>query len=212
MIKNVFKLNGKSIDMASSWDDFTYEQYWRIFNLKDDTAELVSIFTGIPVEDLRSATIIGLEKVIELANSITKSGPPNWDGSIDQVGPYKLPKNKDGSFNIQFESLGQFEDMRAVMKTVTDIKTLTAAHPQFVAIYLQKIRDGSYDPEKAKAMIPEIKALPAKEVITAGSFFYARLINLLHGTPTGSPSPSPSPKKMRPGSPRSSKNSGRTRR
>lgn len=212
MIKDVFKLNGAPIDIASSWDDFTYDQFWRIMNLTDDTFELVSIFTDVPRETLAGATITGLEKIIELANSIIKGGQPDWDGTADQVGPYKLPKNSKGEFNIQFESLGQFEDMRVVWKTVTDVTTLTAAHPRFVSIYLQKLRDGAYDPDKAKAMLQEIKAMPAKEVITAGSFFYVRLTSLLTGTPAPSPSVSPSPKKSKPASRPSTKNSGRTRR
>lgn len=212
MIKGVFKLNGKPTDVASSWDDFTYYQYWRIFNLNDDTAELVSIFTGVPRETLLTANLTGFEKIVEIAVQITKAGAPNWNGDCDQVGPYKLPHNKDGRFDIQFESLGQFEDMRAIMRTVTDVKSLTAAHPRFVAIYLQKIRDGAYDPEKAKEMVEEVKAMPAKEVITVGSFFYARLKNLLNGTQTSSPSTKRTPKKQRQASRRSTKSSGSTRR
>lgn len=210
MIKNVFKLNGKYIDVASSWDDFTWRQYYRILNVGDSVPEMVSIFTGVPRETLEKAEISGLEQVIAISMAIKE--PPAWDGDTDQVGPYKLPKNKAGQFNIQFESLGQFEDMRAIMHTIKDINSLTAAHPHFIAIYLQKIRDGVYDPEKARLMIEEVKDYPAKEVMAVGSFFYAKLRSLLSGTPPSSPSTPQSPKKTKQGSQPSTKSSARTRR
>lgn len=210
MIKNVFKLNGKFIDVATTWDDFTYRQYHRIMNAGDSVTEIVSILTNVPRETLEKATIIGLEQVLGAASGIKE--PPAWDGVVDQIGGYKLPKNKNGNFDIQFESLGQFEDMRSIMNTVKDINTLTAAHPHFVAIYLQKIRDGVYDPEKARLMVEEVKDYSAREVMSLGSFFYAKLRSLLSGTPPSSPSTSPSQKKSKQASRPSTKSSGRTRR
>lgn len=214
MIKGIFKLNGKAIDVANTWDDFSWDQFNRIQNLKDDTTEMVSILTNVPRETLEKATLVGFEALFPIVHAIIKSGPPKeWDEAyVDHIGPYKLPKNKDGRFNIQFESLGQFEDMRAIMHTVVDAKGLTEAHPRLCAIYLQKVRDGAYDPEKAREMVEEVKAMPAKEVMVAGSFFYAKLISLWSGTPGSSPSTSPSPKKSKPVSPPSTKSSGRTRR
>lgn len=211
MIKNVFKLNGKLIDIATSWDDLTWRQYHRILTMgNDDVSELVSILTNVPRETLQKATIIGLESVLAAASGIKE--PPAWDGKCNQLGAYKLPANKNGDFNIQFESLGQFEDMRAIMNTIKDVIGLTESHPRFCAIYLQKIRDGAYDPEKAREMVEEIKDYPAKEVMTVGSFFYAKLRSLLSGTHPSSPSTPQSPKKTKPGSRPSTKSSARTRR
>lgn len=211
MIKNVFKLNGKFIDVATTWDDFTWRQYYRILVMgNDDVSEMVSILTNVPRETLATATILGLEKVLAVASSFKET--PAWDGKCDQLGGKNLPKNKNGEFNIQFESLGQFEDMRAIMTTLTDIKTLTAAHPRFCAIYLQKIRDGIYDPEKAREMAEEVKDYPAREVMAVGSFFYAKLRSLLSGTPPSSPSTPQSLKKTKRGSRPSTKSLGRTRR
>lgn len=211
MIKNVFKLNGKFIDIATTWDDFTWRQYYRILVMgNDDVSEMVSILTNVPRETLAKATIIGLEQVLAAAAAIKE--PPAWDGKCDKLGSYKIPANKNGEFNIQFESLGQFEDMRVIMNTIKDVRGLTEAHPRFCAIYLQKIRDGEYDPEKAREMVEEIKDYPAKEVMTVGSFFYAKVKALLNGTPPSSPSTPLSPKKSKPVSQNSTKNSGRTRR
>jgi len=213
MIKNIFKLNGKYIDVATSWDDLCYDRFNRMRKLKpDDGVELVSILTNVPRETLEAGEISGLEAIFAVAHEILKAGVPDWNDPVDKIGPYTLPKNKDGKFKIEYESMGQFEDMRSVMNTITDLNGLMEAHPRFVSIYLQKIRDGHYDSEKAKEMVKEVKAMPAREVISLGSFFWAKLRALFSGTPPSSPTTTPSPKKSKPVSKPSTKRSGRTRR
>jgi len=110
--------------------------------------------------------------------------PYTFDKGTPNVGKYKLPLNSKGEFNIQFESLAQFEDMRAAMiKTKdNDVIALVKSYAIFVAIYIQKIRDNEYSYDKAMAMIPEIYQMPAHEVITTGSFFFVKLLTLLTGT------------------------------
>lgn len=199
MIHDLFKLNGRYIPVANSWDDLSFNGYYRVMKLKaDDYKEVISILTGFDAETLAAAEITGLETILSAASFLNT--PPVFEGYTPTIGKYTLPSNNAGQFNIQFESLGQFEDMRVIMKACTDIHTLVEAYPKFVSIYLQKIRDGGYDPEKAKAMVEEIKALPAKEVIILGGFFYLKLTSLLPGTRTNSQPPSQSPKKSKPDS------------
>lgn len=206
MIK--FKLNGKSIEVKTSWDELSFNQYYQIFNLKDDLLQAVAICTGLSYDILKNAKIVMLDQVISAMSFLNK--PAEWSGSCLQVGKYELPINHKGQFNIQFESLGQFEDMRQVMKGIKDVVTLTEAYPKFVAIYLQKIRDKEYSHGAAMEMVEEVKAMPAKEVITLGSFFYVRLTSLLNGTKTTSPNTSQNRKKSKPGLKTSRKRSGST--
>lgn len=207
MIK--FKLNGKPIEVKTSWDELSYNQYYQIFNLKDDLLQAVAICTGLSYDILKNAKIVMLDQVISAMSFLNK--PAEWPGSCLQVGKYKLPINHKGQFNIQFESLGQFEDMRQLMKGVKDVTTLTETYPKFVAIYLQKIRDKEYSHSAAMEMVEEVKAMPAKEVITLGSFFYVRLMSLLSGIKTTSPNTSQSRKKSKPGLKTSKKRSVSTR-
>lgn len=208
MIKNVFKLNGKPINVYTSWDDFTFEQYERILDLKDDDVpEVVSILTGVDRETLEKAEIKGLENLLGAANFLKTV--PTWPLVTDKIGPYTIPANKNGKFEIQFESLGQFEDMRKAMAKCTAIVDLTKTYPLFVAIYLQKLSDGIYSYSKAVDMVPSIRRMPAREVMALGSFFYARLRSLLTGTPDNSHSPTPSQKKLKLDSKNSMKDSGR---
>lgn len=177
-----FKLNGKNLKIASSWHDLTFDQYVKVMESKGGTADMIALFTGIDVEVIKKANFTGLDTVIEALSFLKK--PYQFDKSTPNVGKYKLPLNSKGEFNIQFETLAQFEDMRSAMiKTPdNDMVELVKSYAKFVAIYVQKISDGEYSYDKAIAMIPEIYQMPAHEVITAGSFFFVKLLTLLTGT------------------------------
>lgn len=204
-----FNLNGKKINCPSTWDDLTFDQYERLTTVGDDNIELLSILTGIPRETLAKATIKGADQVIASLEFI--SSPPDWNQPVKQVGQYKLPVNKKGIFDIQFESLAQFEDMRKMFQKVKDWKELTKIYPEMVAIYLQKIRDKEYSYDAAIEMATEIRQYKAREVVGCGSFFTLKLLNLSSITKTTSRTTNQNPKKFKPVSRSSKKRSGRTR-
>ena len=164
--------------------------------------KLIAIFTGMPEESIRKADEAGkinnIDKILSALNFLKT--PAKFDKVTTEIGPFKLPLNHKKEFNIQFESLGQFEDMRARMLKVpdNDALELVNAYPSYIAIYLQKIRDGKYSNDKAKAMEAEIWQYPAHQVITLGSFFLIKLVNLLRGTQATSPTTNQNPKKKKP--------------
>lgn len=176
-----FTINGKPVQITDSWDKCTFSQYLAIMKMQDEK-ELLSIITGIPYEDIKNAKISGLEKLLHAAGFINTI--PDIPKTPKKVGPFKLPLNSKGIFDVQFESLAQFEDMRMIMGK-TDLKNpyeLTKSYGIYCAIYLQKMRDKEYDGDNAMSMVPEIMEYPALEVISAGSFFLSKLLSLLIGT------------------------------
>mgnify|MGYP003428561396 CR=1 FL=1 len=192
-----FKLNGKTYSIPQKWEEVTFKQYLDIFELKDDTIQLVSIFTGLEYDYLKNAVIIGLDDILTALSFIYKM--PEFPGSVSECGPFKIHNNSKGGFNIQHESLGQFEDMRAVMNKLPekDIKAHTAAYAEYVAIYLQKIKDKEYSHLKAQQMVEEIYTYPAFQVITLGSFFFLKLKSFLNGLAKTFPNTVPNPKKSK---------------
>jgi hypothetical protein len=187
-----FKLNGKKIQVASSWDDLTYGQYLQIIKINDDLLKLVSICSGTDYDILKKSNIYGLESVIE-AMSFVKS-PPVFPESITEIAGYSIPKN----FNIQFESLAQFEDMRSIMMAKGEDKN--KVHEDFgmyVSLYLQKIRDKEYDFEKAKAMREEVLNMPALKVLALGGFFLLKLVSLSNGIKANSQATNQNQKKSK---------------
>ena len=205
-----FKLNGQSIAIPTSWNDVTFAQYLKIFEVRDDVIHLVSIFTGLEYDKLKESVIVGLDKLLQ-ALSFTNE-IPKFPDYVDQCGPYKIPGNSKGQFNIQYESLGQFEDARRLMNQLTgDVKQHTAYYAKYVAIYLQKIKDGSYNPNAVEDMEKEIMTYPAYQVITLGAFFFIRLKILSGGIKSNSPTTKPSPKKSKRVLTPSKRSSGATR-
>jgi hypothetical protein len=177
-----FTINGKPIEITDSWAKTTFGQYLRIMKLNNDTIELLSIITGLEYEYLKKAKITGMEKLLVASGFINTV--PYIPTEAKKIGPFKLPLNSSGIFDIQFESLAQFEDMRLLMgkSDLKDPYQLTESYAKYCALYVQKLRDGEYDADKALAMLPEIMTYPAFDVISAGSFFFVRLWSLLNGT------------------------------
>lgn len=207
MIK--FKINGTDIQVASSWDDLTFAQYLEILKPENDMTSYISILTGLDREYLNEAKVIGLELLIQTANFLTQ--PPKYELYYPQVGPHKLPSTKGKEFDIRFESLAQFEDMRAFTRTIDgDVIKHTKAYGRYVAIYLQKIIDGEYKPARVPEIEKEIQSYKACEVIAVGQFFFLKLLLLSTGTQKTSLHTSPSPKNLKSASMTSKRNSVRT--
>lgn len=206
-VKKGSTLNGKSIKITDSWDKMSFSQYLRILKLKDDNVELISILSGVDYETVKKAKITGLDNLMYLTRFLQT--PPQFPEKPTHIGPYKLPLNSKGVFDIQFESLAQFEDMRQVMgKVEAGVYAHTEAYATYCAIYLQKLRDGEYDGDKALKMVPEVMNYPASDVIVAGGFFFVRLQSLLNGTRSNSQSSAPHRRK--PIGKRSKRSLGRT--
>lgn len=204
-----FTLNGKKITVVGSWQGLNFAQYLRTLKMGNDMVEQLSIITGIEPETLRKANIKGLDKLLYAASFMSK--PIELPEKVTQIGKYKLPVNKKGVFDIQMESLAQFEDMRQLMmKQEAGIYAQAESYATYCAIYLQKIRDKEYNGAKALEMVSEVMEMPALEVITAGSFFFVKLMILLNGMHPNSQNTAPKPKKHIGRT--SKKRSGRTRR
>jgi len=185
-----FTLNGKQIEVTDSWEAMKFAQYLRILKIKDDMVEMISVLTGIEYETLKKANIKGIEKLLFASQFLNTS--PTFPVKPTHIGTYKLPLNSKGIFDIQFESLAQFEDMRQVMvKLEPGVHAHTEAYATYCALYLQKIRDGEYDGETALKMVPDIMNYPASDVIVAGGFFFVKLQSLLNGTISNSPNTAP---------------------
>lgn len=211
-----FTLNKKKIQVTDSWEKMTFAQHLRVIKMKD-IYDKISIVTGIERETLKKARIKGLNKILYAARFLDEA--PQFPEKPTQIGKYKLPLNSKGIFDIQFESLEQFEDMRQIYSKLKPIEECpdiidriyahTESYATYCALYLQKIRDGEYDGDKALQMIPEIMNYPTSDVISAGGFFFVKLQSLSNGIRSNSPNTAPVQKKSI--GRRSKRSSARTR-
>lgn len=196
MIK--IKINNEDIQFPTDWEDLTFRQYIEMWTEQagaNDHTAVLSILAGC---DLRTADVVnGLDKLITASAFINR--PSEFQKSYDMIGPFKIPANSKDGWDIRFESLGQFEDMRAVFNKIKeDLFDHTKVYSRYVAIYLQKLRDKEYDPMKVDAMEAEVMGYPAGQVIALGGFFFAKLYVSLRGIKLTSLNTAPSPKKSKP--------------
>jgi hypothetical protein len=207
----IIKINNETLHFPTKWEEVTYGQYIRIMSATTK-AELICILLNQEYESLKNKTVVGLEDLFTAARFTDQK--PTFSDYYPQVGHYKIPTNSKGKFDIRFESLGQFEDMRSVMVKIKpdEVTSLILAYGKSVSIYLQKIRDKEYDSNKVHELEAEIKSFPACEIIGLGQFFFLKLMILSNGTKASSLRTSQKLKKSKPVSKSSAKRSARTRR
>lgn len=179
-----YLINDISVQVPSSWDDITFNQWSEVAKLTtNDRIKLVSIVLNMDEAGLRKAKLENVEELYRTLEFIHE--PCEITDQPIKIKDWTIPKD------ITFECLAQFEDMRktfdeAITKIVLtedgkidQLKTIPAIaeyFPTWCAIYCQKLKDGEYDYEKATYMIDEIKEAPCVEVISVGSFFFYRLM------------------------------------
>lgn len=190
-----YKINDETVQVPSNWDDLSFNQWEQINKLTvNDFIKLASIVLNIDYEQLSKAKIENAEELVDYLQFIY--APIETESRPLKLGEYDIPED------ITFESLAQFEDMRKTLnEALTKIDSekdifkivpvIAEYYPQWCAIYLQKVRDGSYDYKKALDMIPTIKELPCTDVIAVGTFFFYRQANLLVNTLKTFRKPSP---------------------
>ena len=196
------KLNGKTLKVPASWEDVTFDQYIKYLRSDGNNLKVVSIFTEIPEDVLLNpkTEIVGFDNIITALDFLNDK--PEFEITY-KLGKYTIPKD------ITFESPAQYFDMKACMINAADVISCTEKYADILAIYVQKIRDGAYDQEKAKAMVPDIMKMPAGEVLSAGSLFIVKLLNLSKNTPKTSLKQVTKSKKSRQGLTSSRKRSAR---
>lgn len=181
-----FKINGAKFRIPTEWGDVTYAQYVALIDTPPTLPDYIALFTGIKKEILLSAELRNTES-INLALAFL-SIPPAFDGKPSKmVGPYALPKD------ITIQSLGQFEDLRALLNKVpTDLSTkenqvlIGDLYLEACAIYCQKIKHSKYDNTQVTELKEELKNYSCMEVISTGAFFLFRPMTILHNTTTRS--------------------------
>ncbi len=182
------KINGTRFKIPTCWPDVTYAQYVALLDTSNSLVEYISLFTGIDKQILYKAELKNVES-ISLALSFITLSPKMEDKPTFLVGPYTLPED------ITLKSVGQFEDLRALLtrlpkslETKEEQKAVADLYLEACAIYVQKIIYGTYDYTLVSKVKEELKNYSCIEVLQTGGFFLSRPLNLSPNTKTRSPS------------------------
>lgn len=182
----VFNINGAKHNIPTQWADVTYNQYLRLLTCDNTLLAYINLFTGITRETLAKAQLHNLEK-ISIALSFLIIPPKYEPQPTKMVGPYAMPKD------VTIQSLGQFEDLRGLLRKLpADLSSIenrtfiTDLYLEACAIYVQKIKDREYDYTKVPEVKEELRQYSSTEIIQTGSFFLFRPLNLSRPTKTRS--------------------------
>lgn len=181
-----FKVNGNKYKVPTRYEDVTAGQYIELLSLTPGLLEYVAYFTGIPRETLATAELKHLENIATALFFLNT--PPEFKvGATPMVGPYVMPRD------ITLQSVGQFEDLRALMnkaptklETKEDMILIHSLYLEACAIYTQKVKHGKYDYSKVAEVKEELKNYSCMEVLQTGAFFLFRPLTMLRPTMTRS--------------------------
>lgn len=171
------RINGRPIEIETSWDELDFSKFLKLMDAKDDYFKIISVMTDLPEDDLRKAKFEGLEHIIKALRFLQV--PPLLNEHPERLGEYVFPKD------ITIESIEQFETLKKYIKKAAeseDLKTQTEYLALYTAIYCQAINE-PFDEEKAIYMSQTLKTYPCLEVMSAGSFFMAKVLSSISGLP-----------------------------
>jgi hypothetical protein len=171
-----FKINGTKTAIPTTWDDVKYIQYLALLTLPNSLIHYIHLFTGIPLETLQKAELKNLESISIALSFLTISLKPE-PGALS-IGKTYIPKD------VTIESLGQFEDLRALcnrrppdLSTTENQMLFADCCLEACAIYVQKIWDGAYDPTKVPDVKLKLKTESCVEILQTGGFFLSKPLN-----------------------------------
>jgi len=152
-------------DIPISWDQVNFGQFLELSEAGKDIAKILSVFTGVEAETIRKAKIHNLDSILKVISFIEKE---NINSKIpDEILGHKIPQN------LQFESIGQFEDLKLEAAKIKDnTKESLMAYTKFCAIYATN----PYDYKEAEKLAPTFLGAPCGEVVAIGNFTLLKLI------------------------------------
>lgn len=170
-----FKIDGKTHTIPTSWEEVPFKTYLELIDDKSDYINLLSLFIGIPPDELRGAKIQGLPAVISCLQFLKKE--PAIDENPTHLGFFKLPTN------VEVETMEQFELVRMKIAEVhdKDLKTQNRALAYYAAVYCA---EHPISEKRIAELEQKFMDLPCVEVMAAGSFFQARCIGMVSGLKT----------------------------
>lgn len=183
-MKITIKHNGVTVnkEIPVRWDDVKFSEYVALYPDDGNLTKRLTVFTGVEEAVIRRSQIKGLQEIAHVLSFLDKPIPYQVPKTL--LG-YPLPKN------IEFESTGQFEDVKAILETFPRAEKEGDAPPipskedlkkycDVCAVYCMKNYVDSSIPEKEEFAKKFLDA-PVVEVLAVGNFTQLRLIewNLL---------------------------------
>lgn len=181
----LFKKGKQKFTLPKNWKGVSFKDGLEIVQ-ETDKLKIFSILAKVPYSELRKETdlksVYGLYDTMFFLNEL----PIYENATIPNiVMNWFMPSVTGGAFDLGKAEVGQVEDMEEYIRSrinedSSDIDILKT-YPTICAIYLQKIRDGEYDYDKALLWNIE-EEIDFYSACQMGSFFLQKLIGLKDGS------------------------------
>lgn len=162
----MIKIKGK---LPKSWKDITFKQFIDLSKCKNDVEQLAYLM-NFKYETFRRMEIKNLPEALA-SISFINTVPLSEDVPKTILG-YKIAKN------LEFETVGQFEDIKAIASTIkAEEPDDLLKYAELVAVYAMP---GYLDktPPEQKQFADQFLNAPCEEVMATGNFILMRLIAL----------------------------------
>lgn len=161
------KVNGKPHNIPENYEELTFAMWCDIIEARQaaDYDKIISIFTGLPVEEIKGARIQGLEIILKKMKFLQKE--PLMDEKPIKLGPYTFPEN------IAYETTEQYQETLKEINRVTALNDVAESN-RALALYAAIYCCDPFSIDRAKKLAETFMNLPCMEVMAAGSFFMAR--------------------------------------
>ena len=169
------KIGSKNVDMASSWDDVTIDQFIRIKE-KNNIISYLSILTDLEEQEIMNASVDDIEKkVIPLLDFVNDVPETEKMPDMITISDKKLSVPKD----ISLKTFGQKHFLQEAMATeYKKSKDLIGVIPTALAIYFYPDFYGDrFDIAKATEFTEICKKVKVREAIPVGNFFLTQSVN-----------------------------------
>jgi hypothetical protein len=166
------KINGKPVQIETSWEEVSFGKFLDLIVCKDDYKQVLAVMLGESIETIQKAKFDGLERILPALKFLQV--PAQIEEKPIKLGTFTFPQD------IGMESVEKFECLREAIKAVAgkeDLRTQTEALAYYAAIYIQE----PFDEGEARKLAETFKALPCLEVMSAGSFFMAKVLSMQSG-------------------------------
>ena len=196
------KINGNNVNIPTNWGDLSFNQAIEIFDKDMSNIDVFSMFTGIPVDKIRSEKNVNTVNQLMYGLPFLKEFPDKSElpisVKIDDV-VYNLPfALKDDMYDVGDAPVGCIEDIKEVIYQKTreiigdDERGLTPLEeiklkPYIVGLYLSSIM-GEYDFKAGMKLADKVSdQISFLEVNSIGNFFLKRLVASINGLKPVSP-------------------------
>lgn len=154
------KINGQAKEIPTTWSQVTFRQFIRLADAKDDTIKIISIFTDIDEETIRTAQIKNFDLLVTMLSFMKVE--------MKMLIPYmvmglKVPRDIEEEAAARY---GDLQEIIAKFKEGDDVANLSN-YPLIVATYLTP---SPYDFKEAEQIAERLWDAPCGEVMAIGNF------------------------------------------